>query len=371
MEQTDSFFPKHPNRRWVLAKLLQMPPAFMAEVGLDEHEPPQPQPDRAIIPNPSKHVNFEAYYTKLQSYSVDGYPDGIESAIDDIKARIHRLYAVIHYSRQKPQVARLLCGYQIMLANIAKQLQCYKASTQYFNNAITIAEEYECRDLLGIALFRRQATFADIGDYPSALAVFERAKKQGYFASPLQGVLLSVAGKSQAALAQDKSDLSAALSYLDAAEKLTGEPEAGNFLFFAAFDKENYFLYRATALMNPPDEKLRSPDKAEKCLVEVEKQRRIAGKSISAGKSIRTSRQAHSDLIQAKIYYDQGYDPVAAATAENVLIALNQDSGFVSSSYLKQIADLLQGLKQRAPGEEFVTCLELELMKRQQPYLFN
>jgi hypothetical protein len=43
----------------------------------------------------------------------------------------------------------------------------------------------------------------------------------------------------------------------------------------------------------------------------------------------------------------------------------------VPSFYLKGIADLLQCLKQRAPGEDFVMSLEAELMKRQQPFLFN
>jgi len=293
MEQSDSFFPKDPNRRWVLAKLLNVTPALLALVGLDEQEILQNEQKNLVIPGPPKHVNVEAYYAKLQSYWIDGYPDDIEHAIDDIKARIDRLHDVLPYSRQKPQIVRLLCGYQIMLAYFAEGLQCYKAAKAYYTNAVTLAEEYKCRDLLGIALFRMN-----------------------------------------------------------------------NFLFFALFDKERYSLDRAATLMQSPDEKLRSPDKAEECLVEAEKQRNIAGKSISAG------RQAYSDLIQTKIYYDQGYDPVAAATAEQVLFAL-KESRFEHPMYLKNIENLLHKLKQHAPHENFVINLELALMKRQHPYLFN
>jgi hypothetical protein len=365
MEQTDSFFPRNPNRRWVFAKLLGMPAALMALVGLDEHKPPEPQQSNIVIPGPPRSVNVEAYYTKLQSYWVDGYPDGIEQAIDEIKTRIDRLHDVLPYSRQKPQIVRLLCGYQIVLADIAEGLQCGKAAKAYYTHAILLAEEYKCRDLLGIALFRRQAFFDDTGDFPSSQADFEQAKKQGYFVSPLlQGQMFSVAGRSQAALAQNQKEYSVALSSLDAAEKLTGQPEKSHFLFFAAFDKERYFLDRAATLTNSPNKKLRSPEKAEECLVEARRQCRIAGKGIS------TYRQAHSDFIQAKIYCDQGYDAVAATTAENVLHTL-QGYGFIPSFCLKNIADLLQDLKQRAPGEDFVASLEAELMKWQHPYLFN
>jgi hypothetical protein len=79
-------------------------------------------------------------------------------------------------------------------------------------------------------------------------------------------------------------------------------------------------------------------------------------------------RQAYSDLLQAKIYYDQGRDPVAITTAESVLSTLRKIG---SGVHLNSIEGLLKGLQKRNPHNIDLLNLELELMKVRQPYLFN
>jgi tetratricopeptide (TPR) repeat protein len=368
MEQTNSFFPRDPKRRWVLARLLNIPPALLALARGDLPEIVQSQPERIVPDPPSKYVDIEAYYTQLQSYWLNGYPLGVEQAIEDIQARIDRLHDILPYSRQKPHMVRLLCGYQIALAAIAQEQQADKTARKYLTNAVQLAREQECYDLLAVALLQREFFFENTGAFQEALRDFKEIRRLKAAVPPqLQGLALSLAGMSMAHLAQTDDECSTALSYLDKAERrIVEQPETSNFLFFAMFDKERYFLNRAMALMASPDKQLRSLEKAQECLKDAERRRAMSGKSISV------SRQMYSDLIQAKVYFDQGYDPVAAATAEQILLTL-RDGGLMhcDTFYLRHITELLQGLKQRAPREEFVISLEVEVMKRQEPYLFN
>ena len=109
-------------------------------------------------------------------------------------------------------------------------------------------------------------------------------------------------------------------------------------------------------------EKLRSPKRAEVYLEEATKQSATKGNVVSA------YRQAYHDLIQAKIYCDQSYYLVAATTAENALVALK---GLQSKVHLNEIATLFTEIKEHYPLEMEVMSLEIELMKAQQPYLFE
>jgi hypothetical protein len=112
--------------------------------------------------------------------------------------------------------------------------------------------------------------------------------------------------------------------------------------------------------MAAPLKKLRTPTKAQDYLDKINMSQK--------NKRSNAYRQAYRDLIQTKIYCDQGYDPVALATAENVLKTLKEIG---SGVHLNSIAGLLQALKERNPHNIDVLNLELELMKARQPYLFN
>jgi hypothetical protein len=107
---------------------------------------------------------------------------------------------------------------------------------------------------------------------------------------------------------------------------------------------------------------LRSPRKAAEYLQEAQKE------SEAKGRSINGHRQAYSDLVQAKIYCDQGGYLVAATTAEQALLTLNS---LESKFALDKIAVLLAEIKEHDPLAIELMSLEAELMKAQQPYLFR
>jgi hypothetical protein len=361
MEQTDNFFPKDPQRRWILAQLLNVPPALMALAGLSEPEAQERALKKAVIPLPPKNINVEEYKTTLQSYWLDRDTLPIEEVIDETQARIDRLHDLVLYSRQKQEMIPLLCGYQILLADIAQEQQCWAAAQRYYANAIILAKEKKCYDLLAIALYRRAAFFDDLENYTKALDDIKRAMRLTYPVEPqLQGKLLTIGSRSKAGLAQSEADLSISLGYLDQASKLTEQPSHGEFAFFFGLTWERYYLDSAATLMAAPLKKLRTPTKAQDYLDKINMSQK--------NKRSNAYRQAYRDLIQTKIYCDQGYDPVALATAENVLKTLKEIG---SGVHLNSIAGLLQALKERNPHNIDVLNLELELMKARQPYLFN
>ncbi len=361
MEQTDGFFPKDPKRRWVLATLLNVPPVIMAFLGL---EAPNEKPGKALIPSPSAPVDIEEYYARLLSYRMDGEYSGVD-AIDDIKDRVDRLHDTVLYIRssQKQQMIRLLCGYQLLLADAAQEQGCFKVAKRYLTNAVLLAEEKQCFDLQTITLFQREAFFSDNGNWGAALHDFEAARQLKYTPVPhVQGRVLGVASRSKVRLAQDNHDLFTALRYLDDAEKLIKPGANDDILFSIVFDQERFFLDKAAALMASPIKRLRSPDKAQEYLTLATKARRVSSVSTQL------ARQANNDLIQAKIYNDQGYYPVAAVTAEQVLLTLKK---LQSSIHMNEVVDLFKDIKAHYPHGIEIASLELELMKVQQPYLFN
>ncbi len=361
MEQTDGFFPKDPKRRWVLATLLNVPPVIMAFLGVEPHNE---KPSKVLVPGPSAPVDVEEYYARLLSYRMDGGYSGVD-AIDDIKNRVDQLHDTVLYigSLQKQPMIRLLCGYQLLLVSVAQEQGFFKVAKRYLTNAVILTKEKKCYDLQAIALYRREVFFDNNGNFHAALRDFEMVRQLKLPMAPqVQGKILGVASRSRTRLAQDNQDLFAAMCYLDDAEKLINPGANEDILFSVVFDQERFFLDKSAALMASPIKRLRSPDKAQEYLTLAIKARRVSSVSTQL------ARQADNDLIQAKIYNDQGYYPVAAVTAEQVLLTLRQ---LQSSIHMNEVAELFKDIKSHYPHGIEIASLELELMKVQQPYLFN
>jgi hypothetical protein len=365
MEHNDSFFPKDPNRRWVLATLVHMPPELMAYLSLEATIPEQEKPEISLFPTSTKAIDTAEYYNTLQSYWIDGYPKGLKYAIKDVKRRIHLLKdkVLFEFSLEKPLLTRLLCGYKILLADYAIMQQDSTAAQQYLTDAFTLADEREYFDLQALALKQRMLISVNDANFEAALGDFEMAQQLGKPVAPqIYGQMITTASKSQSHLARDESDRVATLKQLDHAEKLVQPISPENFLFLATFDRQRYLLDSAQACMESPIKKMRSPGKAEEYLREAARQRNINGKSVNA------CRQVDSDLIQTKIYCDQGHYLVAATTAEQAVVTLK---GLQSKIHLNEITALLAEMKEHVPLEIEVMSLEAELMKVQQPYLFR
>jgi hypothetical protein len=394
MEHNDSFFLNDHNRRWVLARLLRMPPELMAYLSLEVVIPDgrETAPERPLFPISTRTVDTTEYYKTLHKYWVEGYPRGVENAILDVRRRISLLKdkALSEFSLAKPVMTRLLCGYKILLADIAIDQQFYTEAEHYLTEAFDIAGARQCPDLQAMALMRRMTVHRTSGDFATALSDFARAQqlealsnfakktvpknKPGHVEIPQQlkrpvasaaqiwGWMVSIASVSEAHLAQNEGHRVAALKRLDDTERLPQPISTEDFQFFVTFDKERYFLSSAEACMESPLKKLRSPTKAAEYLKEAQKE------SVSKGRSINGHRQALNDIVQAKIYCDREGYLVAATTAEQALLTLNR---LESKFALDRIARVLAEIKEHDSLAIEVMSLEAELMKAQQPYLFR
>src|SRR5579864_6350294 len=112
MERNNSFFPNDPNRRWVLATLLRMPPDLMAYLSLEASIPEQEidNPEKPLFPIYTKAIDTDEYYKTLKKYWLNGYPKGLQHAIIDVKNRIYLLKEKVLFesSEEKPLLTRLL-----------------------------------------------------------------------------------------------------------------------------------------------------------------------------------------------------------------------------------------------------------------------
>ena len=368
MEHNNSFFPRDPNRRRVLATLLRMPPELMAYLSLETITPVvlvQEPVRRPLLSRSSRPIDTQEYYSTLQSYWTEGYPNGMEHAIQDIEGRMDLLKdkVLFEFSPEKPLLTRLLCGYKILHAEIAENQECYAQAAQYLSDAFTLAGERECYDLQAIALLRREMFFIYNGDAGAALSEFTISKQLYHPIAPqVWGYMITLASKSEARLAQDASDILSALKHLNHAEKFVKPISTEDFLFFATFDKQRYLLDCAGTCMKSPSKKWRSPKQASEYLTEAVRQGNVEGTSINS------YRQAYHDMVLAKIYCDQGHYLVAATSAENALLTLNK---IQSKANLNEIAALFPAIKEHHPLAIEVMSLEAELMKAQRPDLFG
>ncbi|QBD75953.1 hypothetical protein EPA93_08005 [Ktedonosporobacter rubrisoli] len=366
MEINDSFFPKDPKRRWVLAQLLNVPVELMALVSLETLPPVEAHSSLAVA-EPTSQLDREEYQATLQHYWLHGDTVPTIQLVRDTKARVEKLQDCAFYasSAQRPSYIRLLCSYQILLGDIANEQQCYAAAQKYLTSAARLAAEKGCNDLYSIALYRREAFLNDLGKWPEAFSDSERLKKvREHFSPQLEGKILALSGEVEARVARTPAELAMALHGLDKAYKLVGQPQQEeDFMFFVAFSEERYLLDRAAAHIASPVASLRSPQQAQELLDRVvqlrQKQMPVTKASLY--------KQAFSDLLQARIYANQGYWPIAASTAENVLTSLSK---LHSSVHVCEVLSLAREIKQRYNGPE-VSRLEWALLQVERPYLFN
>ena len=369
MEQNDTFFPHDPQRRWVLAKLLDIPPLLLALVGLGEYEKYPLEQNRS--PHRQKPLDLGEYHTHLQTYWLQGYPQPVVETVREISKRLHLLHDRVLYAPEtdKHEILRLLCGYHLLMAKIAEDYQAHESALQSFHKALLLAQENNCKDLYAPILFRRacmqlrhESFFAPQHGYARVQDDLSRLQQSGPIHSPqLKGKVLAITAKVQIQQVTTYTDFSATLHLIDQAETLIGQSAPDQFAYLAALDNERYCLDRAEILMLSPLKALREPQHAQEYL----------DQAIQQGnpnlQQLHTERQIDNNLFQARIYLDQGYYPFAATTVENAVLAMQQ---LHSRKRLNDASYLLQELKAGYPHMPEIASLEVEILRLSHPQLF-
>ena len=131
--------PEKEQRRWVLARILNIPPAALGLKVLTE--------DKGKIPSfpvkRSRSVDVSEYQATLNSYRMQGYQGSPELALKDLGQRIYTLQDNAYYVRnpQRDQMKRLLCRYLLRRSAIAQELSYHNSALDDVRKALILAQE--------------------------------------------------------------------------------------------------------------------------------------------------------------------------------------------------------------------------------------
>ncbi len=263
----DNSFPDDKTRRWVLAKLLQIPPILLGVKSLDDlldiTEPTiKPQVSTSSLPS----FDLTEYRITLSSYwkrhrfllSVD-----LET---DVSSRIAVLEQRYLYGPQemKRSIATLLCGYHMLSANIATDQRDFDSAIEHLNKAYVVAKERRLTKLEGACLLRRGWALKERGeekgmeqDYDGALLDFTHAandfmlafKEAKRLPGAMHGSLLLSVGKLSADTAKSPQEFHTAIKKIEEAEGFIGKGVDDEDIHFIQIDEERYYLDRAAAYL--------------------------------------------------------------------------------------------------------------------------
>ena len=379
MEQTNDL-PSSEKRRYVLAKLLNIPVALLGLNALPFV--PSASPNKKA----AKHLDLVEYHSALDSYWNKHYTSSAQDTVDDVTERIYALHDVFPYTYtpEKSHMIDLLCGFNIIAGNIERDQRHYQDAIKHLNNAVVVARENECHHLHAAALYDRGGIFLDRGQtsgasgedfsvaekyFTRALRDFQKALNVGKTHQPLplylQGYISSAMGITQSHLAQDNQDLTQALRTSDKVEKLIGQENSSYDSFLhtgtgnGTFQEDEYHIDRASTILGVANNKLRNPN-------EVLAQLTLATKHVD---SSRARRGAFINIQRAKAYFDKGDYSRATALAMDALSVFGAIESWVN---IARVAQLYRDLKATSYGNSFeVAQLEVELMLLEHPDMMN
>ncbi len=382
----DNSFPDQKPRRWVIAKLLQIPPALMGVESLDElliftkHKPKSSvtQIYRTIPPA----FDMQEYHHALKNYWLIDYTN---TAIGEIDQRIVLLEQEILYGEKKGKGKRteretlplvhLLCEYHILFSNIARDQEYYDPAIRYLNKAHRLAKNYELADTQAAILCRRGGVFDGQGrsyenalDLNTARKYFSWAKDDFLAAQVLKDKLYAGLrgythvgfGLAASHLASNPYELHQAIIEIQKAQNFVGKDADREDTYFVRLDEERYHLDLASAYINAPVEIACYPKDAR---------RELRNACAARTNPYAKRRQAFGTVLRAKSYLlEKEYEE----STTKFLEALGQARAINSKENIARINASCNKLVTTDYGKKSVKVGELEatLMTLHHPELF-
>jgi tetratricopeptide (TPR) repeat protein len=364
MMENQNIVPNDEGRRWLLARLLDIPPILF---GLE--------PLNALMSGLFvwETVDIQEYRLTLENYS-RGWHAGSVFPVDDIKKRISNLYHEAPHSPEKKEMLKMLCGYLILLGDLAFDHMESDTAIDNFSRAVTIAKQEKLYDLWVFALRQRGLVYMEQGEitaglkgYPAAQRYFAKAVLNAQAAQNLEmkvqpmlrGLVLSNAGIAYATVAQNESEeFKKALEILDQAQAHIGK-KADDVGITAILDEERYHLDRAHTYLAYPAWNASHANAAQ---IELEQAAKMQTLNSLDRKTSYASRLAKSYLVG-------GQYEMAVAYTEDALSLIQASS---STMKLVRLDMIYQNLRKSPYGTSAdVKLLGTKLLKVQRPELFH
>jgi tetratricopeptide (TPR) repeat protein len=368
--------PVDEKRRWILARLLDIPPALFGLPILAEGLPVSWF--NMFDPLSEEKVDLVEYRATLEDYRHSWFAGENLSylqTIRDFSRRIHVLEQRSHGERgvRKKEMLRLLCEYYLLMASAANEMQDFQKSIHLCSWIITLAEMYTFYDIWAYALRQRGHAYASRGeltaaltdftaareDFEAAVADFDAIKKiEAHLSGQRKGTIWIFSSLCYAHVAQDQASLSHALKLIDRGERLMGE-DHDDFAFSLQFDEGRILRTRGMALINSPIKALRAPTKA---LADFEQAMQFTAPT--AKRSLLANA-----LRQAEAYFHAEKYEMAVAYGQQAL-ELVQGTDVLQD--LKRLDNLYRRLRHSPFGQDGdVIEFGMELLRVQKPDLFQ
>jgi tetratricopeptide (TPR) repeat protein len=341
-------------RRALLARLVDMP-LVIAGAGLLMSGSTNPF---ALVK-----VDTKEFTHALEVYCDTWQQGTTYKAVKDIRNRLRSLERATLYSfsPEKAQMTELLCGYQMLAADVAAE-QMPGAANQILTHTVSLSQEVGLYNTYAHALRQRAGasidTFEQTRNYDvltGALTDFQAAEAIQSRVSPFyQGMVNIRRGLVYAYLAKDKGEFTRGLNIIDQASKQIGK-QSDDKRVAARLDTERYKLNRASAYLYSTQG---SPQQALKELNELVNEK--------PGTSPR--RGVHRDLLFAETYMAMNNYPMAVASAE-AAVEVTSSNGM--DTLFNRLEVVYRSLRNSSYGKEpDVARLGVQILKARQPELF-
>lgn len=359
-------------RRWLLATILNIPPAYFGLTTLQPSMLPASEVHIAHLPDES--IDFSQYMDRLQQFWKGWSPSQVQEILVEVLTKIHVLQdaAIYGSSRQRDHIAFLLCHYLLLFGNIRRDQGYADSAILFLDKAIKLAHEKEYFDLeakaqylKGYAQFdkwgiqpdrmteRGQLQFATIS-FQSALELAKESQKKHGLHGPLKSAIIAELGLVRAYNAQSSQEQKAALSTVDEASSIIQSREFHRDILFLDVDDEWYHI-----------------DKAE-AYVALQWGREAVNELNNVDRSDpRTRRRyVYTDIVEADAYLAKNQIEMAVACAENALDLLEDMQSFI---FVTRLSNMYHTLRQdrKYTSSPDVARLGGKLLKIQHSYLFE
>jgi tetratricopeptide (TPR) repeat protein len=349
----DMLFDK--GRRALLARLVDMP---LAIAGIDLIEPVTT--NKLVVED---RLDTKEYADTLEVYC-DTWQQGTTYKVaKDIKKRVHALeHAFFHsQSRERPEITRLLCEYQLLTADMEAE-QTPIAALPILTQTLTLSKEEKLYNISAHALRQRAGASIDMFEQMRDQSVLRHAVAdfqafetiQGKVSPFYQGMVDIRRGLVSAYLAQDKNDFNAGLAIIDNSSKQIGK-QSDDRRIAARLDEERYRFNRASAYLYS---RQGSPTLALKELNQALEIRPITS----------PRRGVHRDLLYAETYIALRDYPMAVACAANA-IEVSVENGM--DTLFQHLEHVYYTLRSSPYGKDLeVVRLGVQILKAQHPEWF-
>ncbi|MBV9022110.1 MAG: hypothetical protein JOZ71_15535 [Ktedonobacteraceae bacterium] len=323
-------------RREALSFMLSIPPALLGLDGLS-HEVGMPLSLPAIhLPTLKVDTALLQTYRSKQTRLFTGYytHDGQE-ALSEVSwwiSHLHEEVLPVASGANLLEALAIESLYHDFIMNVAHQQRDDETALSHVNASLSLAQGAGNEEAIAVALLRRASALQGQSliseakqDIDGALLHLKRAANPSLI---VVGAVRTRAGLIHAQAAQTETEMTIAFGLLDQAERVAQVKELGEDTYFLKFDRGNYHLIRATALMvkKSPVGLRDALDEAERFIPPDLTRRHLSIAIVRAQGLLKQATQSSSPLGKEQCYYEATVLATEALdVAQQIKSRLNRD----------------------------------------------